>query len=157
MDSKKRLNMITIISVVLTGAGFGALAGLGYVIMMGGVYAQMLGAGLGAASGYTVARLYLDCLSIIFGKGFSRFKSWALCTLTAVICGVLCTAFIHTVLIFALVKVKLIQWPAFYESSFWFFIIVVEIIGALAGLIVGGVLSHRYVLMEDKDETNELP
>jgi|GEM_PF-1917452 len=141
MNKCKTFAVFVVIIVVLTGAGFGALTGL--------VYSKkfwLVGMITGTVGSYPLAMLYLKQLAKISAKGHSKKMTWLLCTIIAVICGIICTTLIHGMMTLIIVHnsdVPLSQ----QMDGFWSLIFLIgEGVGAGAGLLVGGICSLIYVL-----------
>jgi hypothetical protein len=140
MTKNTTYNIFVIVFVVLTGAVFGSIAGL--------IYEERyfwIGTLLGAIGGYGVTKLYLCHLTKIAVKEISKFKIWMLGTLNAVLCGVLCTTFIHLLLAIILILLHERRWTMLTDTLFLVIVFYAELIGAAAGLIVGAIWSLIYV------------
>lgn len=148
MSNKKRLDAATLISVTLTGTVFGVLAGLVYQDESSWVAPMLLGAILGSVGGYGLAKLYLHRLAIIFSKQYSRYKTWESGTAVAILCGILCTAFIHAILIVAFLTLDELIDEFLADEYLLIAAIVVGFVGAGVGFILGGILTYLYVLAE---------
>ena len=150
--TNKNFGIFVIVIVVLTGAGFGTLTGFAYSENP----LRITAAGIaGVVSSFILAKYYLFLLGKIAVKGYNRKMLWLLSTLAAIICGVICTTLIHGIMILIVVcysKMPLGQ----RTDGFWpIFLMVGELVGACAGLIVGGICSWIYVLriMKESNET----
>jgi len=138
--------------VVLTGIGFGALTGLAY----SSESYWWVGMIAGVVSGYPLAKLYLMQLIKISTKGHNKKAIWFLSTLVAIICGVICTTLVHGIM--TLIIACNSDVPVTRQmDGFWSTIFMVgELVGACAGLIVGGICSLVYVssIMDKSNETS---
>jgi hypothetical protein len=149
----KKFDISVIVFAMLTGAGFGVFAGMIYTgrdftwdgLMAGTVSSFYLCLGLitGAVSNYFLAKWYLKMRMEISLKGHSKKLAWLLSTLIAALCGVICTSLIHGFLVLA-TKLPDMQ-PLDMEGMFPIVIAMCEVIGACAGLILGGISSLVYV------------
>jgi len=146
-NKNKGFEIFVIVFVILTGAGFGTLTGLFY----SRVSYWWIGTIVGTVSGYPLAKLYLKQLVKISAKWHNRKMVWLLSTLVAIICGVICTTLVHTVMVGAMLQIK----HSKPESLLLVVIGIAELIGACAGLIVGGICSWVYVfrIMKESNET----
>ncbi len=127
------------IAVTFTGGAFGAFAGL--------VYSQhhwWVGMIVGAASGFFLARLYLEVLARI-SLDLHKCVQWLLGTLTAVGCGIVCTLLVHGVMILVTHGSSILanELPV----PVYGIVTIGVIMGASAGLIVGGICSLVFVSM----------
>ena len=142
--SDKKFRKFVVIFVVLTGAVFGAWAGLLYSTVYFWVAAIPGGVG-----GYLLARLYLRCLAKVSAKRNNKFVIWLLGSLVGVFCGVVCTTLVHGIMAGATIILTEKGLTLFAEnegeSVEVFYIMAAEIIGVVAGLIVGGICSLVYV------------
>ena len=139
--------------VMLTGAGFGVLSGLVNSAEFGILSPLVnsadfwwIGMVVGAVSGFPLAKLYLRRLPEIAAKGYSTKVAWLLSTRVAIKCGLICTVVTHVIM------VVIGAW-----SHNWLILLIGSgLIGASAGLVVGGICSYMYVLLEkdDLDETS---
>lgn len=155
--TQKNFNIFVIVIVMLTGAGFGFLIGLCYTpnfswigLLAGNVSSIYLWIATiaGTASSYPLAKMYLKQLRNISAKRYSRKKVCSLSTIVAVICGVICTTLIHGIMTLLIVFDSEVP---FQMGWLWVIVIsVYEIIGALAGLIVGGICSLIYVTVNGR-------
>ena len=154
-NNNKAFKIFVIISVTLIGAGFGVWAGSLYGSAKSSPFgiAAIFGVAAisGAIGGYLVAKLYLRSLAKMLAKGFHKFRIWLLATLIAALCGVLCTTFIHgmllgTIIIITEETLTTIFQDGEMEGLMLLIIGIVELIGAGVGLIVGGICSLIYVL-----------
>jgi hypothetical protein len=153
----KKFDISVIVFVMLTGAGFGAFAGImyiggdnetwaGLIAGTGGSYYLCLGLMTGAFSGYYLAKWYLKLLMKMSLKGYNKKLTWLLSTLIAVLCGIICTTVTHGLMILT----KLPDMQSFdRDGVFPIVIIACEIVGACAGLIVGSISSLIYVLSQN--------
>jgi hypothetical protein len=141
-NKNKGFEKFVVIFVVLTGAVFGALAGL--------IYSKVyfwVAAILGGIGGYLVARLYLCWLAKVSAKRDNKFVIWLLGSLVGVLCGILCTTLVHGIMAGATIILTEKGLTLFTEGEgeLIFYIVGAEIIGVVAGLIVGGICSLVYV------------
>ncbi len=153
--NNKAFKTFVTISVTLVGAGFGVWAGFLYGNAKTSTFgiAAIFGTAVisGAIGGYFVAKLYLSSLAKMLAKGYRKFVIWLLGTIIAALCGVLCTTFLHAMLLGAMIIIteetlKTIFHPGEMEGLALLIIGIAELIGAGAGLIVGGICSLIYVL-----------
>lgn len=157
MDSRKRLDIITIIVVVLIGTGFGTLAGLAFL-----EHLFFIGTALSIPGSFYVAKLFLRLLPKIFAKEYRSargFKIFSLGTLTGMLCGIICTTFIYGVM--WLVPVKLEGEGLRNLAGAPVIILYGEATGAVAGLIAGALFTALYehndiYTKAESDEANEL-
>ena len=154
-NKNKAFDIFVIISVTLVGAGFGVWAGSLYGNAKSSPFgtAAIFGVAVisGAIGGYFAAKLYLRSLAKMLAKGYHKFAIWLLATLIAALCGVLCTTFIHGILLVAVIimteeTLTTIFQPGEMDGLKLLIIGIVELIGAGAGLIVGAICSLIYVL-----------
>jgi len=154
-NKNKAFEIFVIIFVTLVGAGFGVWAGSLY----GNAKPSPIGIAAvfgiavisGAIGGYFAAKLYLHSLAKMLAKGYHKFVIWLLGTIIAALCGILCTTFIHgmllgTVIVITEETLTTIFHPGEMEGLMLLIIGIVELIGAGAGLIAGGICSLIYVL-----------
>lgn len=135
----KKDDVFVTIFVMLTGIGFGALTGSVYSASY-----WWVGAITGFVSSYLLAKLYLKLLRKMSSKGYSGTGIWLSGTLAATICGIICTVLIHGMMILITYNSNVSQ----TEEGFGGIILAVGIIiGAVAGLVVGGICSLIYVLL----------
>ncbi|MDH4203602.1 MAG: hypothetical protein OEV87_12020 [Phycisphaerae bacterium] len=137
---EKVFNVVVSIAVILTGAGFGALTGFAYSEER----YWWVGLIIGAVVAFPLAKLYLWQLNKTFMKACCKKKTWFWGTFVAIICGVICTTAVHAPL--AILVYPAGPFNTEIGNLVPITIIVGEIIGAGAGLIVGGVCSLVYVL-----------
>ena len=146
----KKFDIFVTVFVVIVGTGFGLLTGLAYWENY-----SWVGMMAGAISSYFLAKLYLKQLIKISAKKYNRKVKWLLSTLVAIVCGVICTTLAHGIMILTVVscsKMSLGQ----QTDGFWPIALMIgELIGACAGLIVGGICSWIYVvrIMKESNET----
>lgn len=152
-NSEKVFNVVVTVVVMLTGAGFGAFTGAVY--SNGKLW--WIGLIVGATAAIPLAILYLRQLGGSSGKGHSKTATWFWGTFIAILCGVICTTVVHGVM--ALIVHSPENPITSQMDGFWPIVVVVgEIIGAGAGLIVGGICSLVYVLGikgEQRESTSE--
>ncbi len=147
--SIKAFRWLVVIIVTLIGAGFGTLTGV--------VYSENYWwAGLiaGASSSLPLALLYIYTLKKISVRGYSKKIIWLLSTLSAIICGLICTTLAHGIMTTIIYngRESLLR----HMDGFWLlFISIGEGIGAGAGLVAGGILSLVYLKFV-KGEINEV-
>ena len=154
MNSKnKSFKMFVISFVMLTGAGFGTWAGFAYSESV-----FWIGTVLGGVSGYIVAKLYLCQLTRICAKGHSKLATWLKGSLIGSLCGIISTTIIHVIMAGATVAITGDKLASMMDGLLFIGILVAEIIGACAGLFVGGTCSLVYVLKVagTTDETTDL-
>jgi len=133
--------------VVVVGVGFGGWAGGCY----GGTVSTCVGGALGAVGGYFVVRLYFKWLMKIAAQRDGKFGKWLLGSLSGALCGVICTSFIHVLLVII---------PGFTFSlgelgggvEMWFVMMgFAEAMGAAAGFVVGGICTLVYMRLVVSD------
>jgi hypothetical protein len=152
-NKNKGFNIFVLIFVVITGAGFGSLTGIGYSehYWWGGMIA-------GIVSSYFLAKLYLKLLAKTSSRGHKKVAVWFSGTLVAITCGIICTTLVHGIM--TLIIVYNSNEPLMSEmDGFWSLVVIVgELVGFAAGLVVGGICSLVYVLkiMDKKDEADKL-
>ncbi len=135
-------NFSVYLTVTIIGCLFGAWAGLIY----GNEWSwPFIGVILGATGGIGVSWLYIYSLEKIFLKNISNFALWLFGSLIAGLCGLLCTSFIHGVLmlIYTIFKGKSFLNSGDIPGSI--ILMVAEIIGLLAGFITSVVFSAIYL------------
>ncbi len=151
----RKFKIFVIIFVTVIGCGFGIFAGVMYgrsAFWM--VVNIVLGAVLGITGGVVASKLYLKWLERIFEGESKPFISWLQATLVAVICGVLCTTFIHAILTTILVIVSDVPLTKLWDGFWLLFIGIAEMIGAGAGLVAGALCTSLYMWkVVDKNET----
>ncbi len=145
---------VTII-VTLTGAIFGTWAGTLYVYR-DNLHFFFIGTILGIIGGYAAAKIYLHFLEKISIQ-FKKFVTWLITTLIAALCGILCTTFIHVIMLSAtaIITGKPLT-PQGVEFGFLLlFILIAHLIGACFGLLIGGMCSLVYLksIKADNNET----
>ena len=133
--------VFVVVAVTLTGGGFGALAGAAYSNVYWWV--GMVAGGLSASG---LAWFYLTVLSKMPPK-LNGAAVWFLGTLVAVGCGVVCTLAAHGAM-------WLVYHPAtsgdLAEVDLRGPILIIGVmIGAVAGLFVGGICTLAYLGMRD--------
>ena len=162
-NKNKSFDVLVIISVTLVGAGFGVWAGLLYgnakTSPFGVAAIFGIAAISGAIGGYLVAKLYLCSLAKMLAKGYRKFVIWLLGTIIAALCGVLCTTFLHAMLLVAVIimteeTLTTIFHPGEMEGLALLVFAIAELIGAVAGLIAGAICSLIFVLSL-KGKSNE--
>lgn len=138
--------IFVIIFVVLTGAGFGTFAGL--------VYSDTywwIATTVGSTCGLFLAKLYLTTLTKLSTKGYNKNIIWLLGTLTAIICGMICTVIIHVLMgIFSITLLPVTNQELDVTSDLGIFalcVAIAQIYAIVAGLVVGGICSLIYVLL----------
>ena len=154
MNSKNTgFKMFVISFVMLTGAGFGTWAGFAYSESV-----FWIGTVLGGVSGYIVAKLYLCQLTRICAKGHSKLATWLKGSLIGSLCGIISTTIIHVIMALGTAIMSGKGLFSLMDGFLFIAIGVAEIIGACAGLIVGGICSLVYVLKiaGTTDETTDL-
>ena len=152
-NSEKVFNVVVTVVVMLTGAGFGAFTGAVY--SDGKLW--WIGLIAGVATAFPLAKFYLWQLAKSFAKNNSRIRTWLWGTFIAILCGVICTTITHGVM--AMINYPNDPFSSEEVPGIWPIVIIVgEIIGAGAGLIVGGICSLVYVLGikgEQRESTSE--
>jgi len=139
---EKVFNVVVSVAVVLTGAGFGAFAGLIY--SEGYWWAGMLAGGVSA---FSLAKVFLRRLKDMSAKGDDKKSMCLRSTFVAVICGAICAAIVHAALI-----VIVMVYPPIHDETLPHLIgfpIMMSIgvaVGAVAGMVVGAICSLVYVL-----------
>ncbi len=132
-----------IVAVMLTGAGFGALTGL--------VYSEdywWVGIIVGGIISFPLAKFYLRQLPKISAKGYGAILTWSLSTYVAIFCGLICTVLTHAIMMviglceFNEEVMYLIDKRALLLCT------VSGLIGVVAAVIVGGICSCIFVLLE---------
>jgi hypothetical protein len=144
MINKKRLDKITIIFIVLLGTGFGTLAGLAFLELY-----FLIGTLLSIVGSFFVAKLYLRSLSKIFTKkydGAKHVKIFLLGTLTGMLCGIICTTFIYSIMFLVPVKLESEGLRSLVGGPF--IMLYGEAIGAAAGLVAGALCTSLYMWKE---------
>jgi hypothetical protein len=140
--AEKVFNRIVSIVVMLTGAGFGALTAF--------VYAEeywQTGMLVGGVSAFPLAKMYLWQLRKAFSEGHN---TWLRGVFTAIVSGVICTTIIHATM--AIVTYPNGSFDTEIGNIVPITIIVGEIIGAVAGFILGASCSLIYVLSKKGEE-----
>ncbi len=133
--------IVVLIAVTLTGGGFGTLAGM--------VYSEeqywWVGTITGGGSGIFLAWVYLRVLAR-FSSDYTKGSRWLVGTGTAVGCGIVCTLLVHGVMILLTYDG---QPPAndLGNSIYGIAVTIGLIMGAGAGLIVGGICSLIYIYL----------
>jgi len=94
---------------------------------------------LGGVGGYYAARLYLCWLMKIAAGGKGEGAILLFYNFAGLLCGVICTTFIHGVL----VTISIIAHG--FSGVFFSMIIFAEVIGAMAGVVVGGICNRAYL------------
>jgi hypothetical protein len=140
--SDKKFRKFVVIFVVLTGAVFGAWAGLLYSTVYFWVAAI-----LGGISGHFLARLYLRWLAKVSAKRDNKFVIWLLGSLVGVFSGIVCTTLVHGLMAGATIILTEKGLTLFKENEgeLVIYIVAAEIIGVVAGFFVGGICSLVYV------------
>ena len=144
MTKDSTFNMFVYFFVILAGAISGAIAGsiyAGEIFSMG----TLGGTILGTIGSYAVARLYLYVLTRMTTKQYSKLKIWFFGTLFAILCGILCTTFLHLVLAIVQTIIQERSWKTLTDGLFLLIIFYAELIGAAVGLILGVICSFVYV------------
>jgi hypothetical protein len=148
-NKNKGFETFVTIFVMLVGTGFGAYTGLVY-------YASYwwAGAAAGALSSYPLAKLYLKQLIKISARRQNKKVVWLSGTLMAILCGVICTTLVHGVMILVIACNPNVSLGDVIDGLWAIVLIVGEIIGACAGLIVGGLCSSIYIarIMKESNE-----
>ena len=137
-------DIFVVVVVMLVGAFFGVLSGSLYSIGRSSIgLLEFVGTVSGAVGGCFVAVLYLWQLRKYEAKGYSTTKIQLLGNLVAVICGFICTVWVHSVLaVFADVS----GLANFELSKFLAGLLIGSMIGMIAGAVVGAVCTMIYVL-----------
>jgi hypothetical protein len=148
-NRNKGFEVFVIIFVILTGAGFGGFTGLVYFESY-----WWVGMIVGAVSGYHLAQLYLKQMIGISAMEHNRKVVWLLSTLAAIICGIICTTLVHGVMLLLILCESDIPLMDRMDGLWPIVLMVGELVGACAGLIVGGICSWIYVFRITK-ESNE--
>lgn len=152
----KGFRIFVIVFVVLTGAGFGTLTGFVYSHINNPFWIAVAGIA-GALSSFILALCYLFWLEKISVK-YSRFMTWLLGTVIGILSGIVCTTIVHGIMTCQLfIHTK--QSPMHASDGFWSLIVLIsELVGAAAGLVVGGICSWIYVsyMMDKGHETTDL-
>ncbi|AQT67795.1 hypothetical protein STSP2_00944 [Anaerohalosphaera lusitana] len=149
MKMNSPFSIFVIAAVMLTGGGFGWLTGLAY-------YSDYWAVGMvaGLISGYPLAKFYLGHLTKKSQSDGDKFYIWLSGTCNAVLCGLICTAIVHGVMIAMIIMVSektLFQ----HTEGFWpLFVAVGMMFGTGAGLVVGGICTSIYVAIA-KDPIRE--
>ncbi len=138
-----------LVAVTLTGGGFGALAGTVYSNVF-----WWVGMVAGGLSAFCLAWFYLVVLSNM-PPTLNRAVAWFLGTLVAVGCGVVCTLAAHG-------SMWLVYHPATSGDLVGMdlrgiILTVGVVIGAVAGLVVGGICTLAYVAMRDDSQEEQAP
>ncbi len=136
--SDKKFRKFVVIFVVLTGAVFGAWAGLLYSTVY--FWVAAIPGGIG---GHFLARLYLRWLAKVSAKRDNKFVIWLLGSLVGVFSGIVCTTLVHGLMAGA--TIILTEKGLTSHEDFLFYIVAAEIIGVVAGFFVGGICSLVYV------------
>jgi len=132
-DRLKRFSLFVVSFVVVTGVGFGCLAGMIY----GETGSVCFGGVLGAVGGYVVAKLYLYWLMAISTHRYSKFLKWFFGSLAGMFCGVICTTFIHVML-----GIGNMDW--YSPGEMLLIMSIAEFVGIGAGFVVGGICTLVY-------------
>lgn len=140
----KGFRILVIFFVVSTGAGFGAWIGMFYAHRNNPIWITVA-AIAGVLSSFILAKYYLFLLGKIAAK-YSRFMTWLLGTVIGILSGIVCTTIVHGIMTCQLV-IHTKQSPIHAWDGFWLLIVLIsELVGVGAGLIVGGICSLVYVL-----------
>ena len=140
MKKHKTFNIVVIILVTLIAAGFGIFAGTAY-------RAKFIGGIFGLISGIIVAGLYLRALAFFTSRRYRKSIIWLLGTITAGLCGILSTTFIHilTITIVAMFTEATKESLTDLDGFFPLIILIAEGIGLVVGLLAGGFITAIYV------------
>ena len=143
----KKFDLFVTFIVVITGGGFGYLTGLVYSVSYG-----WPGASMGIISSFILAKLYLKQLMKLSAKGYNSVQIWFSGTLAGVVCGLICTALVHGIMMSILYTSNV---RLFDQADMGGMVLAVGLItGVTAGFIVGGICSLVYVLLQ-KDNPSE--
>ncbi len=147
IDIPPPLKIFVTVIVTLTGAGFGALAGAAYSNVF-----WWVGMVAGGLSAFGLAWVYLSVLANM-PPTLHGAEAWFLGTLVAVGCGVVCTLAAHGAM-----------WLLPYHPGQGdladmreIILIVGVVIGAIAGLVVGGICTLAYVRMRNDSQEEQAP
>ena len=138
-----------LVAVTLTGGGFGALAGTVYSNVF-----WWVGMVAGGLSAFGLAWFYLVALSKI-PPTLNGAAAWFLGTLVAVGCGVVCTLAAHGAM--WLVPYRPGRDDLVNMDMRGIILTVGVVMGAIAGLVVGGICTLAYVAMRDDSQEEQAP
>jgi hypothetical protein len=133
--AEKVFNIIVTIVVVLTGAGFGAWAGL--------VYSQTfwwVGLTVGGLSAFPVAKLYLWQITKAIAEDGRKIMTWCYGAFLGALCGIICTLITHGVMLLT------VHFFGHLDGLWPLVVLFGGSIGGVAGMTLGMVCTLVYVL-----------